>query len=221
MPSPQKYFLPPFLEGIVSLERYNHWLDDRAGQLFVRDKKRKIPYAAGGSKRLYKEAIDRAAQKGAADPFTGDALRWDLIGKWPSTKEGQAALDDGQRKAFALLPVVDHIDPYGRELEFEICSLQINRCKSFWTPGEFVDLCGRVAEYNNKKTKQSVFRAPSSPLFRDSQGSPAGGLHNALPPAGEGAGGRWGRKESRSETSLSLNFKKNNKKTVNRGSVKR
>ena len=53
-----------------------------------------------------------------------------MIGKWPSTKAGQAALDDAQRKAFSLMPVADHTNPYAAEVEFEICSLQINRSKS-------------------------------------------------------------------------------------------
>ena len=52
-----------------------------------------------------------------------------MIGKWPNTKAGQAALDDEQRKAFELLPVADHTNPYAPEVEFEICSLQINRSK--------------------------------------------------------------------------------------------
>ena len=47
-PSQQKYFLPSFLEGTVSLKEFSHWLDERAGQLFVRDQKRKIPYAQAG-----------------------------------------------------------------------------------------------------------------------------------------------------------------------------
>ena len=114
----------------------------------MRDRTRKCSYALNGSKQLYKETIHQAVWSGGPnDPFTGDALRWDLIGQWAHTKKELDALDDAQRKAFALLPVVDHTDPYAEALLFEICSWQINYCKSSSTPAEFVALCKSVVDF--------------------------------------------------------------------------
>ena len=145
---PTKYRLPSFLEGVLSLEVYKNWLDHRSDELYMRDRKRKCPYALNGSKQLYKETIHAAVQSGGPnDPYTGDALRFDLIGQWAHSKKELDALDDAQRKAFALLPVIDHTDPYAEALRLEICSWQINYCKSSSTPEEFVTICKNVVDF--------------------------------------------------------------------------
>jgi hypothetical protein len=146
--TPANYLLPPFLEGILSLKVYKNWLDHRSDELFTRDKRRKCEYALNGSKALYKQAIHQAVMtKGRTDPFTGDTLRWNLVGTWAHTKKELENMDSAQRKQFSLLPVVDHTDPYADTLELEICSWQINYCKSSSTPAEFVALCKKVLDY--------------------------------------------------------------------------
>jgi hypothetical protein len=89
--------------------------------------------------------------KGRIDPFTGDTLRWNLVGTWVNTKKELQDMDSGQRKQFAFLPVVDHTDPYSDTLQLEICSWQVNYCKSSSTPDEFVALCKRVLDYTRAR----------------------------------------------------------------------
>jgi hypothetical protein len=76
------------------------------------------------------------------DPYTGEKLAWELISKWVSHKQ-----PDGYKKKFSLMPTVDHVT--ADKLEFEICSWQANDAKSDMSPKEFVEFCGRVADYRN------------------------------------------------------------------------
>jgi hypothetical protein len=144
MPVP-KYPLPAFLIGIMTLLQYDKWLQVRAESLFKLDKARKRPYAIAGSIPMYKEKIHEAVLKnGTIDPFMGDPLNWELVQKWDSTK------DKGHGnflKEFYFMPTVDHIDPYGDTLEFEICSWLSNDCKNDQTPEEFIKMCRDVAAY--------------------------------------------------------------------------
>ena len=148
MPTPSKYPLPSYLVGVVSSAVCQHWIIHHAKYLFSLDKIRKFPCAVNGSCRLYRDAIFEAmGRAGPSDPYTGDAMRWDLIGQYPHTKEGFDALDDAQRREFSFLPVVDHRDPCAKRLEFDICSWQINTSKCSSTPEEFVGLCKAVVDH--------------------------------------------------------------------------
>jgi hypothetical protein len=142
--SPAKYFLPDFLEGICTQDQYRRWLDGRAGKLFSADKRLKRPYAQPGAKWYYKQKINEAALQGRLDPFTGEVLRWELIGTWDPTKKDP---DNASVRNFRLLPTVDHVDPESDALEFEICSWRINDCKGDLNPEEFVGVCKKVIEY--------------------------------------------------------------------------
>ena len=83
------------------------------------------------------------------DPYTGDELRWDLIGAWDT---GSVHDDSGKyKKQFALMPTVDHIDPEATILELEICSWQSNDCKTDLNPAEFVAFCEKVVEHYKMK----------------------------------------------------------------------
>jgi hypothetical protein len=77
---------------------------------------------------------------GLLDPFTGETMKWELIGTWDDNDQSFA-----KKKDFYLMPTVDHVDPYADVLELEICSCRINECKSNLTPDEFVDVCRKVA----------------------------------------------------------------------------
>jgi hypothetical protein len=140
--SRQIYTLPAFLEGRCTQAIYTKWLNNKAWILLKRDKKRRKPYAASATRRTYKQLIHQAiVEAGEYDPFTGDALAWELIGTWDTSHEQP----EGYKKQFALMPTVDHID--SDLLEFEICSSQSNDCKSDLNPAEFVAYCKRVAQY--------------------------------------------------------------------------
>lgn len=139
------YRLPVFLSGICAPAVYRKWLDTRAKQEYKRDVALKRPCAAAGSKSLYKQAIHDAVVAGKAiDPFTGCALRWDLIETW-----GNAAPKDraNREKEFSLLPTVDHTDPSSPVIGFEICSWLVNDSKGNLSAKEYVDYCGRVVAH--------------------------------------------------------------------------
>lgn len=140
-----KYPLPVFLEGRITPAVYLKWLDNRAGSLFKRDKKRQKPYISAGSKVVYKEKIHKAIMdSGEFDPYTGEPLAWELIGTWDTSHDQP----EGYERKFALLPTIDHITPAA--LEFEICSWQINKAKSDLDPAEFVALCKSVVNHFSK-----------------------------------------------------------------------
>ena len=173
-----RFPLPAVLEGLLPPAAYNNWVRVKAWALFKRDRKRKLPVALKSSVDLYKETVNGAvAAGGPLDPYTGDALKWGLIGTWDPEK---AKIDCDYARQFYLMPTIDHVDPYGDALAFEICSWEINCCKSFLNPREFIDLCTRITDYcaSKKSTdhllkmKQFIFKRPrGAPLI-----SPAGGL---------------------------------------------
>jgi hypothetical protein len=146
-----KYPLPLFLEGICTVGAYDKWLNCKADTLRKRDLRIKRPYALKNSKAFYKQEIQRAILKtGTKDPYTGEILRWDLMGKWinyPESARLSKFLKGRFSKDFYLLPTVDHADPEADVLEFEICSWLVNTSKSVMTPGEYVALCRKIAEH--------------------------------------------------------------------------
>jgi hypothetical protein len=160
MPVISKYPLPPILNGICDAKAYHKWLECKADALQKRDKQLNRPCAWKFSQAQYKEKIHNALLvSDGTDPYTGDRLRLDLMGKWDENANRPAALarpPKRRRKAstsygavmkeFFLLPVADHIDPDSDELEFEICSWIVNEGKSQQTPEEYVTLCKKVAD---------------------------------------------------------------------------
>ena len=82
---------------------------------------------------------------GLCDPYTGEELRWDLIGTWD---DDIVHTDSSEyKRKYALMPTVDHIDPEATTLGLEICSGLVNECKSDSNPAEFVEFCGKVVEH--------------------------------------------------------------------------
>lgn len=143
-----EYPLPGFLAGKGSITHaaYVRWLNCKSDTLRRRDLKRKMPYAAQGSNTLYKQKLHEAVTRcGGFDPYTGGPLRWELIGSW----DDERAKKEGRmyKKKFAAMPTADHSNP--DRLAFEICSWQVNDCKSDLTPAEFIGLCGKVAAYRS------------------------------------------------------------------------
>jgi hypothetical protein len=139
-----QYPLPSFLQGKCEHAVYCKWLRNKADTLLKRDKRRGKPYALAVTKAVYKDAIHRAVIKcDGRDPYTGEALAWEIIGVWDTTHDQP----DGYKKKFALLPTVDHV--CSDKLEFEICALQTNEAKADLSPEEFVELCKKVTKYQS------------------------------------------------------------------------
>ena len=139
-----KYHLPAFLQGRISEPAYDKWLNAKANTLRQRDLKTKRVFAEANSKAMYKEKIHAAVlANGQYDRYTGDKLQWELISTWDPKKT--KALQASYRDKFLLMPPVDHVDPEGETLEFEIVSWLINDCKSGLNPTQFVDLCKKIA----------------------------------------------------------------------------
>jgi hypothetical protein len=146
--SPQKYFLPKFLAGVITEAAYLRWLRRKSSHLYHSDVNEKRNCAKNSTARLYKALIHQAIlDNGLLDPFTGDALRYDLLSEWDDslTKNPDRAIIE----KYALLPTVDHTDPMASEPAFEICSWLINRCKADLTPDEFFALCRRILAFRN------------------------------------------------------------------------
>ncbi len=142
------YEVPAFLIGVCSWAAYRKWLDTRAKQEYKRDLALKRPCARAGSKSLYKQAIHAAVVAGnGIDPFTGQALRWDLIETWGNFPPKDRA---NHEKEFSLLPTVDHTDPSSPVIGFEICSWLVNDSKGQLSAKEYVEFCGRVAAHEGK-----------------------------------------------------------------------
>lgn len=144
----KKYPLPSFLQGTCTIETYEKWLDKRANEVYKRDLNRRKPFALTGSVSFYKESIHAAVVKGGViDPYTGETLRWDLIGTWYTLTDNDPAT--AFNKDFFLLPTVDHKDADAETLDLEICSWLVNTCKNLLNPADFVAFCKKVAAYRN------------------------------------------------------------------------
>jgi hypothetical protein len=146
--SPQRYFLPSYLNGICTEDQFRKWFFKRAYELHLRDLLQGRPYAVRGDRAPYTKGIYAAAlNAGLLDPYTGERMAWEKISTWNSTK-GKDWPDD-LIETFYLLPTVDHIDPSASVLQFQICSWRINECKSGLTPDEFVGLCRKVCQFRS------------------------------------------------------------------------
>lgn len=137
-----KYPLPSYLEGRCTPAVYCKWLNKRAWDVLVRDKRRHKPYALTATVSVYKGKIHAAVTASdGLDPYTGEPLAWELVGTWDTTHDQP----EGYERKFTLLPTVDHITQ--DVFEFEICSWQINKAKSDLKPAEFVELCKKVVQF--------------------------------------------------------------------------
>jgi hypothetical protein len=136
-----KYPLPASLEGRCTPSVFTKWIHSKAGSLIELDRKRGKLYALNVTETVYEEEIYKAVLKsGPRDPYTGDLFAWEQIGKWDTTHKHP----DGYERQFSLMPTVDHVTP--DKLEFEICTFEVNTCKSYLGPEEFIQFCNKVAK---------------------------------------------------------------------------
>jgi hypothetical protein len=135
------YSLPPFLEGVISVTDYRHWLENRGTVLRQTDIKLKRPYAKLNSTMAYKQKIHQAVLDGGQfDPYTGEKINWGLISR-EKTLNNVNFIDSG----YAMHPAVDHINP--EEFGFEICTWISNESKTCMTSDQFVDFCRKVTRF--------------------------------------------------------------------------
>jgi hypothetical protein len=150
-----KYVLPSYLQGTMTQGKYSRWLSNETSSLLAHDKIRKLPCAFCNQKHDYEQALHTAVcNNGLKDPYTGETLRWDLLSILSPAKMKALRLRKktlGVSKEDALLPSVDHKDPASPVLDFEICALRTNTCKSYLTPSEFIAFCKQVAEFTKNR----------------------------------------------------------------------
>jgi hypothetical protein len=138
----KKYPYPDFLTNITSEKDYQRWLYRKAIAHHRRDRNR---CAATASPEMYRLEIHRAVLTSEGfDFYTSELLDWKLLSKYrnESSKHGRRTY----KKAFALLPTVDHVgDAEGRP-HFVICGWRTNDSKSDMSYKEFVLMCAQVIE---------------------------------------------------------------------------
>jgi hypothetical protein len=136
--------LPPFLDGVVTLEAYVRWLQRKAAAHIRRDRKRGN---TSGSVSEYKRAIHQAAcLSDGRDAYTGEHLAWNLISTYNNEESRQGRRN--YKAQFALLPTVDHVGDGTGPADFKICGWRTNDAKGYLSLEEFVALCARVVSAN-------------------------------------------------------------------------
>jgi len=139
---PRKHTTPVFLEGIVTPEAYERWLERKAAAHVKRDRAR----GRTNTRPIYKEAIHAAVVLSRGrDHYTGEPLEWHLISTYNNEKS--KAGKHGYKSSFALLPTVDHIDSGSTEASFRICGWRTNDAKNDLTPEQFVELCIKIVTF--------------------------------------------------------------------------
>src|SRR2546425_12919920 len=122
----KKYQLPEFLEGVITQEKYERWLQRKSIAHVRRDKRRGNSDAKNVE---YKIAIhDAIIQSKGLDAYTKEELDWSLLGKW----DNEEAKKRGRhhKREFYRLPSVDHIgDGRSEEHTSELQSLAYLVCR--------------------------------------------------------------------------------------------
>jgi hypothetical protein len=138
----KKYPFPDFLAKITSEKNYQRWLHRKALAHHRRDRKRCMAIA---STEMYRLEIHRAVLiSQGRDFYTSEFLDWTLLSKYRNelSKHGRRTY----KKAFALLPTVDHVGDVEGRPHFVICGWRTNDSKSDMSYKEFILLCTQVLE---------------------------------------------------------------------------
>lgn len=143
-----EYPPPGFLEEIEPT-KYTRWLNRKAQSLVHRDRRRWPEREIQGAQ--YKKKIHDAVKSSEGrDFYTGEPLKWELIGEYngADAQKGGACY----RRKFADLPTVDHEDPTCPDTHFRICALRTNDCKSDLKPEELEKFCEKVLQHGGQGT---------------------------------------------------------------------
>jgi len=136
----KKYRPPEFLEGVVPQEAYERWLDRKAKKHVKRDRARGNQTA---TVEQYKTAIHQAVEESnGKDAYTNEELNWFLLSQYDneqSKKHGRK-----YKKAFALLPSLDHVGNGIGLADFKICAWRTNDAKNDLSYEEFLELSHKV-----------------------------------------------------------------------------
>ena len=144
---PFKSPMPAFLEGHLSAEAYDRWLNRKAVAHMRRDRARGRP----ATRAQYKAAIHQAVVLSEGrDAYTGEPLDWHLISTYSNeaSSEGRHAY----KATLALLPTVDHFVAGVSAADFRICAWRTNDAKNDLTVADFVALCRRVVAHADATT---------------------------------------------------------------------
>ena len=143
-----KYTAPAYVLESVEQALYASWLHRKAMAHVKRDRKR---WKAEIRVTEYKQAIHEVVLNGnGLDPYTGEKLDWHLIGRFDN--ESAKGAGSGYKKQFRMLPTVDHLDhKHSKKPMFQICSWEVNDAKSDLTHDEFIQLCGRIMQYDKTR----------------------------------------------------------------------
>jgi hypothetical protein len=145
-----KYVVPDTIKTQCSRAKYSRWLQRKTAAHVKRDREKATRNRRYPTNTLYAQMIHSAVldSKGR-DFYTGEPLDWSLISKWDNASANRGK---GQhKKAFALLPTVDHTEDEQGTLIFVICAYYVNDAKSNLTLKEFYQLCERVLEHRKRK----------------------------------------------------------------------
>jgi hypothetical protein len=147
-----RYNLPSFLEGKIAQRDYVKWLRRRAAAHVKRDRGRKNESAIG---QAYRDAIQKAVTDSQGlDAYTGEELKWSLISKYNNEESKKRGRE--YKKEFALLPSVDHVGDGRGSADFKICAWRTNDAKNDLNYEEFIELCRRVIEHNERPDNHTL-----------------------------------------------------------------
>jgi len=140
------YEIPESIKKSIDSETYKKWLQRKAQTHVRRDRRR-------GRKKAtiteYKKAIHEAViDCRGRDYYTGEKLRWDLIGRYDNENSSKGKRQ--YKKQFEYLPSIDHINDVTGPIKFKICSWKVNSAKNDLSFQEFVKLCKKVIRYNKR-----------------------------------------------------------------------
>ena len=144
---PKRYTLPDCLQGRIDESTYVRWLRRKAAAHVKRDRKRCDYEIMGEEYRLLiHEAVKRS---GGLDHYTGEDLRWDLLGTY--SNEDSRADRSAYKATLALLPTIDHVPGADGRYEFVICAWRTNDAKNDLSHDEFIALCRRVIAHHERQ----------------------------------------------------------------------
>lgn len=138
----------------VTDAEYASWLNGQTSSIWKRE--RRSGKRAHATPSDLKQALHKAAHKSDGhDPYTGNRLFVDhLRAGWT---DPQASLN-GNRHHLTLrrcMPSFDHVRGVGRS-KYELCTRETNAAKSFMSPAQFIDLCGRVTSHQHQKASAAA-----------------------------------------------------------------
>jgi len=146
----KKYQLPKFLEGEITQAHYERWLNRKAIAHVKRDRKKRNEDVTN---KQYKLAIHLAVKESLGkDAYTDEPLAWTLLSTYDNDKSKRGRTE--YKKRFALLPSVDHNLKQEGNVEFKICGWRTNDAKNDLTYHEFLALCRKVIDADNKRASR-------------------------------------------------------------------